>query len=266
MKKLLSYILMLSLCIVACKKPKANDEQNNNNNNKSNNENKNVPKGTLLFHLHTYIDENEVDLYNANYTNDDARVVSLSLAQLYISEIELVKLDGSIYTIPYKKILKVLEEETFSAGDVPVGNYKGLRFKVGLNSATNALNPGASADSNTLKRTEMWMNNTAQPDGYAFMNVQGSIDTSSDLSGAMIPFVYKIGGNANFKQVIMPEQNFSIMEGMAEYAHIKVNYNKLFHGIKLNDINNLSVQNLSDNSGALAQKIVANIPNMFIYE
>jgi hypothetical protein len=265
MKKILAYILMLSLCITACKKPKTNDEQNNNNNNNSNNNN-NVPKGTLLFHLHTYIDENEVDLYNVNYANDDTREISLSIAQLYISEIELVKLDGSTYTIPYNKIFKVLEEETFTAGDVPVGNYKGIRFKVGLNSATNALNPSASADSNMLKRTEMWMNSTAQPDGYAFLNVQGSIATTSDLSGTMIPFTYKIGGNANYKQVIMPEQNFSIIEGQAQYAHIKVNYNKLFHGIKLNDIHNLSVQNLSDNSGTLAQKIVANIPTMFIYE
>jgi len=117
-----------------------------------------------------------------------------------------------------------------------------------------------------LKHNEMWMGNTAQPDGYAFLNVQGSIDTTSDLSGTMVPFVYKIGGNANYKQVIMPEQNFSIMEDQSEYAHIKIKYNKLFNGIKLNDINNLSVQNLSDNNSALAQKIVANIPAMFIYE
>ena len=255
---------MFSLCVTACKKPTTNDEQDNNNS--SNNENKNVPKGTLLFHLHTYIDENEVDLYNATYSNDEGRSISLSLAQLYISEIDLVKLDGSIYTIPYNKIFKVLEAETFSAGDVPVGNYKGIRFKVGLNSAANALQPGESADSSMLKHNEMWMGNTAQPDGYAFLNVQGSIDTTSDLSGTMVPFSYKIGGNANYKQVTMPEQNFSIMEGQAEYAHIKIKYNKLFNGIKLNDINNLLVQNLSDNNGLLAQKIVANIPAMFIYE
>jgi hypothetical protein len=262
MKKSIALIFLgVAMLLGSCKKPKADDDQNNNNSN-----NNNVPKGTLLFHLHTYIDENEVDLYNAIYSNDEGRSISLSLAQLYISEIELVKLDGSIYTIPYNKIFKVLEAETFSAGDVPIGNYKGLRFKVGFNSATNALQPSESADSSMLKHNEMWMGNTAQPDGYAFLNVQGSIDTTSDLSGTMVPFVYKIGGNANYKQVIMPEQNFSIMEDQSEYAHIKIKYNKLFNGIKLNDINNLLVQNLSDNNSALAQKIVANIPAMFIYE
>lgn len=262
MKKSIALIFLgVAMLLGSCKKPKADDDQNNNNSN-----NNNVPKGTLLFHLHTYIDENEVDLYNAIYSNDEGRGISLSLAQLYISEIELVKLDGSIYTIPYNKIFKVLEAETFSAGDVPIGNYKGLRFKVGFNSATNALQPSESADSSMLKHNEMWMGNTAQPDGYAFLNVQGSIDTTSDLSGTMVPFTYKIGSNVNFKQVTMPERNFSIMEGQTEYAHIKINYNKLFHGVQLNDINNLSVLTLGDNSGLVAQKIVNNIPTMFIYE
>ncbi len=257
MKKIIAYILTLSLCISACKKPK-NEEDNNNNTI--------VPKGTLMFHLHTYIDDNEVDLYNASYANNDGRNISLSIAQLYISEIELIKLDGSTYLIPNNKIFKVLEEETFLAGDVPVGNYKGIRFKVGLNSSENALNPGASSDSAMLKHSEMWMNNTAQPDGYVFMNVQGTIDTTSDLSGSMIPFTYKMGGNSNYKQVTMPEQNFSIMEAQTQYAHMKINYNKLFHGIQLNQLSNLLVQNLSDNSSALALKIVNNIPTMFEYE
>lgn len=260
MKNSILFLLIFVLILEACKKPI--DNQNNN----GNSDDKMVPTGTLMLHLHTYIDENEVDLYNAIYANDEGRSISLSLAQLYISEIELVKLDGSIYTIPYNKIFKVLEAETFSAGDVPVGNYKRIRFKVGLNNATNILQPTESADSSMLKHNEMWMGNTAQPNGYAFLNVQGSIDTTTDLSGAMVPFSYKIGGNANYKLVTMPEQNFSIMEGQAKYAHIKIKYNKLFNGIKLNDINNLSVQNLSDNNGALAQKIVANIPAMFIYE
>ncbi len=256
MKKILAYILMLSLVITACKKPK--NEQTDNI--------ENTPKGTLMFHLHTYLDENEVDLYNAIYTNDDGRSISLSRAQLYLSEIELVKLDGSTYVIPNNKIFKILDQETFEAGEVPVGNYKGIKFKVGVNSSINSNVPSAMADSNIFKHTEMWMNNTVQPDGYAFLNVQGTIDTTSDLSGTMVPFTYKIGSNANFKQVTMPEKNFSIQENQAEYAHIKINYNKLFHGVQLNNINNLSVLTVGDNSGAVAQKIVSNIPAMFIYE
>jgi len=248
---------MLSLVITACKKPK--EEQNNP-------DNSNTPKGTLMFHLHTYIDEHEVDLYNAVYANDEGRSLSLSVAQLYISEIELVKLDGSGYTIPSSKIFKILDQETFVAGEVPVGNYKGIKFKVGLSNSDNAKLPSASADSAIFKHSEMWMGVSAQPDGYVFMNVQGTIDTTSDLSGAMIPFTYKIGGNLNYKQVTMPEKNFSIMENQTEYAHIKINYNKLFHGVQLNDINNLSVLTLSDNSGVVAQKVVNNIPTMFIYE
>jgi hypothetical protein len=67
MKNSIALIFLgVAMLLGSCKKPKADDDQKNNNSN-----NNNVPKGTLLFHLHTYIDENEVDLYNATYSNDE---------------------------------------------------------------------------------------------------------------------------------------------------------------------------------------------------
>jgi hypothetical protein len=224
-----------------------------------------VPTGTLLFHLHTYIENNEADGYNIVYTTDAGRQISLSIAQMYISDIQVVKLDGSVFTLPDTILLKTLETETYTAGKVPVGNYKGIRFKVGLSALNDALNPLSSKDSSALNHPEMWFGNSAQPDGYVFMNVQGSIDTTSDLSGSMQPFSYKIGSAANYIQVNLPEQNFTILENQAEYGHLLIDYSLLFSGIKLNEAANLSVVK-ADNNSALAQKITANIPLMFKYE
>jgi hypothetical protein len=228
-----------------------------------------VPTGTFLFHLHPYIDNSEVDLYGITYTSFEGRKIALSMAQLYVSNIQLVKLDGSLVDISGKKILKVLERETDLVGEVPVGNYKSIRFKVGLDPTTNALNPTMPSDSAILNKPAMWFGSAAQPDGYVFMNVQGKIDTTTNANGTaaqMQPFNYKIGTNAHWKQVSMGDRNFTVEEGKTQFGHIIINYTKLFNGIALNQAANLSVTTASANSSVIATKLVNNLPSMFIYE
>ena len=222
------------------------------------------PTGSLVFHLHTFLDNNEVDAYHITYSTLDGRKISLSLAQLYITDIQLLRLDGSVYAIPGSKILKMLDIDTYLAGKVPVGNYKAIRFKVGLDAATNALSP--NADSSLLNHSEMWFGANAQPDGYVFMHVMGQIDTTSNHSGVMLPFEYKIGGAANYKQVQMPDKNLTILKDQLTYAHIIIDYNNLFQGVSLVHPENLSVVKLSDNTSAAGIQIANNIPAMFVYE
>ncbi len=228
-----------------------------------------TPKGNLQFHLHTYIDNNEVDLYNTNYTTDDGRKVSLQLAQLYISGIQLVKIDGSLLTIPGKKILMQRDIATYNIGDVPVGNYKAVRFKIGLDPATNALSPDQSPDSVLLNHPEMWFGNTAQPDGYIFMTAKGKIDTSENADGTvseMRPFSYNIGTNSHYTQIIMPDKNFSVYPDQTGFLHVIVDYYKLFNGIGLNNSQNLSAVSVQENSQTPATIIAGNIPLLFRYE
>ena len=225
-----------------------------------------VPTGTFMFHLHTYISNSEVDLYGIDYKTLDGRTISLNMAQLYVSDVQLVKLDGSLVNISGKKILKVFEKETDIVGDAPVGNYKSIRFKIGIDATTNALAPTTPSDSAILNKPAMWFSNAAQPDGYVFMNVQEKVDTSAAKNKATVPFAYKIGTNANYKQVTMGDKNFSVEEGKAAFGHLIIDYSKLFDGIDLTKIGNLSVTTASANSTAIAAKIANNMPSMFIYE
>ena len=222
-----------------------------------------VPKGTFLFHLHNYIDLQEIDLYGIEYQTSEGRSIVLDYTEMYISEIQLLKEDGSLYSIPGKILLKNFRDQTYEVAEVPVGKYKSVHFKVGLPPGVNALAP---KDSAFLNRPTMWWSETAQANGYLFMNVQGKIDTSADLSHAPVPFVYKIGTNANFVAVKMPEREFTIKEDTYFYGHIIVDYSQLFKGLALNKASNLSVQTIADNANATAQQIVRNIPCMFIYE
>ena len=115
----ITFILLVILVIFGCSKKSDNDS---------------TVTGQLYFHLHTNIDTTEVDDYNSVIQSSNGRKISLSIAQLYISNIQLVKLDGSIYSVAGKILLKVLENETYFVGNVPAGNYKSVIFNVGLGS------------------------------------------------------------------------------------------------------------------------------------
>lgn len=252
-KKIIYSLFLFAMIFSSCVKTKLEDKSTP------------VPTGTLFFHLHSNIENNEIEDYDSVYTTLAGRKISISMAQLYLSGFQLVKPDGSTVNVADTVLLKTLETETYTVGKVPVGNYKALRFKVGLSSANDTLAPLLSKDSAVLNHSEMWFGNTAQSEGYIFMNVQGNIDTTSDFSGGMQPFTYKIGTAANYIQVNLPEQNFTILENQSEYAHLIIDYNMLFSGVKLNEPTNLSVAGKADNTSAAAQKITSNIPLMFKY-
>jgi len=263
-KTIVLYSLLILLGFSACKKNKKTAEDDPNDPTTTT-----TPTGTFDLHLHTYIGSSEVDAYNIVYTDDNGRKMFVSMAQLYISDIQLVKLDGSTFNFTGKKVLKLLEFESYIVGEAPVGNYKSIRFKVGLDAATNQLSPTTPSDSALLNKPAMWFSSSVQPDGYVFMNVQGKIDTTADASGTnaqMQPFTFKIGTNANYKQVTMPDKNFSIVPDQVQFGHIIIDYTKLFNGLQLYQPANFSVTTAAANASAPATTIANNIPQMFFYE
>ena len=234
--------------------------------NKKNDTTETIKYGKFAFHLHTNVGDSEVEDYGENYLASNGDSMSLDFAQLYISGIQLVKLDGSLLDVPKGKMLKDLATEAFIFNNVPVGNYKAVRFKVGLDATTNALASTTPSDSTILNHSEMWFGNTSQPDGYIFANIQGKIDTSYNHSMKMADFSYKVGTNAHYVEVQMPDENFSIMEGSTGYAHMIIDYSKIFDGVDITNALNLQLNSVSDNGNALATKIAGNLPGMFHFE
>ncbi len=58
--------------------------------------------GTFEIHMHNYIGDNEVEDYGAIYKNEAGRKIALDLAQVYLSHVQLVKADGSLYSLAGK--------------------------------------------------------------------------------------------------------------------------------------------------------------------
>ena len=115
----------------------------------------------------------------------------------------------------------------------------------------------------------MWFASSAQPDGYVFFHLAGKIDTTAAANAIevdMVPFQYKIGTNAQYKQVTMPDQNFSIVADQVEYAHMYSDLSKMFNGIQLNVENNLTMVSTSDNTTPLGVTLGNNMDDIFFYE
>jgi hypothetical protein len=223
--------------------------------------------GTLLLHLHTNVDTNEVETYGDEFVMTGGRRISVDMAQLYLSHFKLVKMDGSTYDVPNGLVLQVQETESYFVANVPSGDYKSIQFSVGFDAATNLKVP-SSSPSDLLNRPDMWYGVSAQPNGYIFVNFQGNIDTSAvPNTGAILqPFSYKIGTNVNYRQVSMPDQNYTVVSGQTQIIHLATDYNKLFTNIQLNDPDHLMINSPSDNATAPATAIGNNIPAMFSYE
>ncbi|MEP6646354.1 MAG: MbnP family protein [Saprospiraceae bacterium] len=228
-------------------------------------ENPAVNPGTLAFHMHTLIDSTEVENYGELLTRNDGRRITVSTAQMYISNIKLIKTDGHIVDAPSTILLINQGQEEYEIGNVPAGNYKTVRFDVGLSNATNASTPSASDLS--LNQPSMWFGTTAQPDGFVFLNFQGTIDTSSAGNGTnLIPFIYKIGTNQHRVTVTLPDQNFTVASDQLEVVHIEANYAGLLDGLALGVPANLRITTLADNTWTWVTDFEGNIAAMFDYE
>ena len=224
-----------------------------------------TPMGRLEFHLHSNVGSNEIEAYGEVYTVSGGRKISIDKAQLYISDIQLVKLDGALYDVADAAILLEQGKEVYFIGNVPVGNYQSVRFYVGLSTVTNQ--KIATSTDTLINKSEMWFGSTAQANAYVFVNFQGTIDTSTAANAVnLVPFKYKIGTLANRKQVKMPNKNYTIVANQTEFVHMEVDYNQLFEGIQTNTASNLILTTTADNTNGLSAKLIANIPSMFIYE
>lgn len=222
-------------------------------------------KGSVALHIHTYAGGNEIEQYGDTVLLANDRKIAVSTAQLYLTNFRFIKLDNSEVQGPSTVLLLKQGIEEYELGDVEAGNYKGLRFDVGLSDATNASNPNPNDPA--LYQSTMWFGSTAQPDGFVYVNFQGAIDTTLNADGtALTPFAYKIGTNANRVTITMPEENHSVVPGQLDIYHMKVDYAGLLNGITLGNPNYLQMTTPAQNNSLLAERLIANIQDIFSYE
>lgn len=270
--KHISAILALCLAFNSCKK-KSSDEPQPATVNTTSNTTTSVTYGKVQIHLHTWVGtDRNYELQDANENNfaGEERKISLGIGKVYLSNFQLVKMDGSLYPLADTLILWEHPLPTYTIGKAPVGKYKAVRFKVGFDS-TMSKKPVETAFGGILNQPAMWFESSANPEKYVFAHFKGKLDTASvpDPANAKVNYEFKIGTKQHLIQVSMkdfdPGSEFNLIPN-GEVLHMYVNLERLFDGIDLSNLANLNVKTLDDNSSALSEKIASNIQRMFYYE
>jgi hypothetical protein len=224
--------------------------------------------GKLRLHIHTYLDTTEVNAYNKLYTLATGRQISFSLAQFWVSGIEMIKQDGTAVRVP-GLLLKTLGKEQYEIGPLPVGAYRSIRFLVGFDS-TDYLQQRLR--DSFARHSEMAIPRSGTlPETNAFLVAQGSIDTSvsgASSSASMQPFSFRIGGQSRYKVISMRDHNtiYNVSKGNIREVHFWLDYARLFDGLVLNNVANLQVLSANSNDKPRADSIANNLTGAFDYE
>ncbi len=173
--------------------------------------------------------------------------ISVNLLKYYVSNIVLTNANGSKYIVPESYYLISPEENSIEVKDVPAGDYTGMEYIIGVDSARNnsGIQTGALNPSNGM----FWSWST----GYIFVRIEG---TSPQSPTGM--FLYHLGGytspfNAiNKRNFTFDQEVLTVAPTAKPTVHFTVNVAKIWHGpVKVADLN--VIHNVGDNAVSMAK-------------
>jgi hypothetical protein len=216
-------------------------------------------QGNLYLHIHTFSYTTEF-LAGDTVTDASGRKYKYSAAQCYISGVNLIRMDGTSLPVNNVNLFIGPGVEDYLVGSVPVGNYRTVAFDIGINASENHLDPAMYPATHALAPKTPSMHFTSNTDGYMFVHIAGTMDTTTAMNGALDqPFSYQVGIDSLLSHQVISDHPFSVLPGQAAYFHIYADYARLFQGI------NIKTENTGTGGDAIAQKIANNIPDVFFY-
>jgi hypothetical protein len=228
--------------------------------------------GSLHLHIPTYIGLNQVDTLGKFYNDQNGRPMAIKTAQCFISDISLQNATGAWQTIPHTYLIKLWNKDDYVIPNVPVGNYTGIRFNVGIDQATDTTLPAlyspTGPDSLLANAANYYMYYGWQWEGYVFMDLEGTADISAAHDGSRdTSFVYIIGSNSgtNLKTVTLPPRTFSVTADQSATVNIICDYGRLLEGINMTVTTNQRTDTYFTNT-ATAAMVADSFPNMFRYQ
>jgi hypothetical protein len=223
--------------------------------------------GQLGLGLYGKVDSNLAVSNTTFYPDQNGRLLNISDARFYVSGVSLQNTGGSWYTIPNSLLLKINENPNYDiTSAVPVGTYTAIKFYVGLDSLTNAVNP---ATDSSAKNIDSVLSSTVEPnmyfgagEGFKFFYFSGFVLPQG--SHLPVNINYQIGGNANRQLVTLTGLNLTIKTGQVDFVNLNCDYGKLLEGLSISTGNNDNGNSFGSGQQISTATLVADsIPNMF---
>jgi hypothetical protein len=191
---------------------------------------------------------------NTPYTKSDGQTFTATKFKYLLSNVRLLKADGTAYAVPESYYLIDASRPLTShliINDVPLGEYTGMSFIIGVDAARNAsgAQTGALDPGNDL----FW--DWAQ--GYIFVKLEGN----SPQAPPSTALIYHIGGTSNIRTVSpsFGTSKLTIVDGHTPEIHMIVNPAALFESTTpANRINFTIATNCNVMAGSLATTIADN--------
>lgn len=217
----------------------------------------------------------------------NGRRLSLHTAHLYLSEVTLIRADGTTRTffdenpftftakktsgesVPHTVREKVFlfqhsyGQTTHALGLVETGEYAGIRFKIGLEGLTNRIVASeVSAALHPLGARGNFTTHWSTEEGYIFLRMDGRVDTDGDgqLDSSWAVHL----GTDEFVNTLTFENSFTLSTSEVSEIHLKVDYGQLIAGLDYSNPDERISQ--ATNNLPVARKVDAEIPKAFSFE
>lgn len=179
--------------------------------------------GTIVFTVnHTYAGAPLV--FNNTYTNATGQDFQLNVANIYLSGLTATGSENHNWANTYLSTSP--EATSFTLDSIPVGNYNGLSFDIGIDSVTNHSDPTTFPATSPLNpahpRYQHWAWNT----GYIFVKFEGLCDTSnSGIVGTS--FFYHLGLD-QLRRSVSSDQTFEVAGNEITAVAVTIDYKPIF--------------------------------------
>jgi hypothetical protein len=194
---------------------------------------------------------------NQDFVTASNQTVKFTKLKYLTSNYVFVREDGTEYAVPESYYLTDVATPStlkLSIKNIPAGNYKGIQFIVGVDSArnTSGAQEGALATTNDL----YWNWNT----GYVFLKAEGTSPQNP------MGFTYHIGGfktpHAAQRTITFDfgSERLKVRKDKEVVIHAKVDVKKLFNNI---DVSSLTMVHMP---GPNAMKLADNYATMYSFE
>jgi hypothetical protein len=250
MKKIFLFAFaMLVLSANSCKKPDNN------------------PKGDLKITFKAFYDTNPLVVFT-DYQTADGDNLQVHVLNYFLSNIELIKENDEVVRLKdidfvdfngCTDLTKANAGVTLTFPGIAAGNYKAIRFGIGVEPVQNAKEPGDfSTDPYLGDPGNYW---TAW-NSYIFSRTEGRIDTLPGAAGGDVSYLYHTGVDGMY-QARSFTKTFTLETNAATELQFHLNVKNVFY--KTGSEINIAASNVS-HSGAvgtplynLAKSVIINI-------
>ena len=213
------------------------------------------------------------------YENIRGRRLNWESIKLYISDFTLIKSDGTeevlktssfdsevvLFDFSEEEVKKVAHGDgIFQFFVASAEEYQGARLSFGVPEQLNSANPASYPSGHPLGDESGMVSG----DEYAFLKMEGKIDSSETINGQEInhSLSYEIGGNSLYKTLEYKggEHTFTVKRNEETQFILEIDLNRIFY--TNSDTINMILDNQSSLKDNLSQKLMDNLTGNATYK